>query len=178
MPLAKADVTLDDYRDHLLLLNAWLGPIEAWLSHYTDGPQNPEVLPPVRRLPLIESDLGHASMTPANLFEPMAFPPSLHNDSAYRWGVCYVVEGSQLGGAILYKRLRAQLAPHPLLYLGGDGAPVGPRWQRFMHALQTSVGTDAAIARACEGAADAFDSLISLLPNQVNELPDGVADRV
>lgn len=178
MPLAKADATLDDYRDHLLLLNAWLGPVEAWLSHYSDGPQDREVLAPIRRLPLIESDLGDASMVLAKPFEPVVFPPSSHSDSAYRWGVCYVVEGSQLGGAVLYKRLRAQLAPHPLRYLSGDGAPVGPRWQRFMLALQTGVGTDAAIARACEGAVDAFDSLLSLLPDRESELSSDCSNRV
>jgi heme oxygenase (biliverdin-IX-beta and delta-forming) len=95
----------------------------------------------------------------------VTFPPSAQDDSAYRWGVCYVVEGSQLGGAVLYKRLRAQLAPHPLHFLGADGAPVGPRWQQFVHALRVSIVTDEARARACEGAVDAFDSLLSLLPS-------------
>jgi heme oxygenase (biliverdin-IX-beta and delta-forming) len=168
MPLSKAHPTIDDYRDHLLLLNAWLGPVEAWLSRFDDGPQNRDVLSPVRRVPLIESDLRHASIAPlthVEQIEPVTFPPSAHNDSAYRWGVCYVVEGSQLGGAVLYKRLRAQLAPHPLHFLGADGVPVGPRWQQFVHALRVSIVTDEARARACEGAVDAFDSLLSLLPS-------------
>jgi heme oxygenase (biliverdin-IX-beta and delta-forming) len=174
-PLAKSQPNLVDYHDHLLLLKAWLGPIESWLSAFTDGPQDAQILAPLQRMPLLESDLAHDTVTALRVSSdaptPVAFPPASASvsasgsDAAYRWGVCYVVEGSQLGGAVLYKKLHAQLSPHPLRYLAGEGEPVGPRWRGFVQALQQHVTNDAAIRHACVGAMDAFDSLIALLPH-------------
>jgi heme oxygenase (biliverdin-IX-beta and delta-forming) len=63
---------------------------------------------------------------------------------------------------VLYRHLHERLAPHPLRYLNQDDMPVGPRWQQFTHALRAHVTTDAQIADACSGAADAFDSLLAL----------------
>jgi heme oxygenase len=82
--------------------------------------------------------------------------------SAYRWGVHYVIEGSQLGGAVLYERLHARLAPHRLRYLQGDAAGPGPRWRNFMQALRAGVRTPAEIADACAGACAAFDCILAL----------------
>ena len=80
--------------------------------------------------------------------------------------MCYVVEGSQLGGAVLYQRLHARLAPHPLRYLkGGAGAAnpgPGPRWRLFMQALRAHLRTPAEIAEACAGACDAFDRILAV----------------
>ncbi|MDQ2988542.1 MAG: heme oxygenase, partial [Pseudomonadota bacterium] len=39
LPLAQGDATLQDYRNHLLMLRAWLLPIEQWLARFVDGPQ-------------------------------------------------------------------------------------------------------------------------------------------
>ena len=90
-----------------------------------------------------------------------AAPWPAQASAAYRWGVCYVVEGSQLGGAVLYKRLAPRLAPHPLAYLRGNGSP-GPRWQQFLAALRAQVVEPGQIDDACAGARDAFDRLIAL----------------
>jgi len=170
MPLSSAAPTLNDYRLHLQLIAAWLAPIEQWLAGFDDGPQR--ALPAVERMPLIARDLDDVSMHTL----PPADAPSAHTaqlpeaaDAAYRWGVCYVIEGSQLGGAVLYRQLKDALAPHPLRYLGGDGVPPGPRWKSFMEALRANVITPHEVRRACQGATDAFDrllSVLSLLPAQ------------
>jgi heme oxygenase len=94
---------------------------------------------------------------------------------AYRWGVSYVIEGSQLGGAVLYKRLAERLAPHPLNYLRGEEPP-GPRWQQFITALRGAVTTAPQIEEACRGAQLAFDSLITLL-DMLNSSSAEPADR-
>jgi heme oxygenase (biliverdin-IX-beta and delta-forming) len=172
MPLSTAAPTLHDYRLHLQLIAAWLAPLERWLAGFADGPQG--VLPVVERMPLIERDLNDVSLRAlpgveaeagADTGGQTAKPPA-SSDAAYRWGVCYVIEGSQLGGAVLYRQLRDALAPHPLRYLSGDGVPPGPRWKSFMEGLRENVCTPRDIARACDGAADAFDRLLSLLPAQ------------
>lgn len=139
------------------MLRAWLGPIEAWLAGFADGPQDLALLPARPRLAAIQADLGDAvhdgggqGTWPANA------------SAAYRWGVCYVIEGSQLGGAMLYQRLKDQLAPHPLSYLRGEAEGPGPRWRVFMQAIKAAVRTSEEIEEACRGACDAFDRILAL----------------
>lgn len=152
LAIGKPDAAPDDYRRHLLMLHAWLAPLQAWLSQFGDGPQ---ALPPKERLAVIEADLGEVR---AARGEPWCGEAS----AAYRWGVCYVIEGSQLGGAVLYARLKDRLAPHPLNYLRGDVEGPGPRWRLFMQAIKPEVSTPDAIAEACRGACDAFDRILAL----------------
>lgn len=164
LPLSAPDATLADYAHHLCLLRDWLTPLEAWLDAYADGPQGPAGLAATPYLGLIEADLAEPSLAAwpcARRADPAPWPPGA--SPAYRWGVAYVVEGSQLGGAVLYKRLAGQLAPHPLRYLrgAGEGGP-GPRWCAFMEALRAQVQGEEAVADACRGACDAFDGLLAL----------------
>ena len=164
LPLAAADATLADYASHLHLLRDWLLPLQAWLNGYGDGPQGPAGLAPAPHLALIEADLAEASLARyAGAAHRDAAPWPLEAGAAYRWGVAYVVEGSQLGGAVLYKRLAQQLAPHPLRYLRGAGeAGPGPRWRAFMQVLRDEVTTPEASIEACAGACDAFDRILAL----------------
>ncbi|QBE65221.1 biliverdin-producing heme oxygenase [Pseudoduganella lutea] len=161
MPLARPLPTLQDYRAHLALLRSWLQPIESWQARFTDGPQDVALLAPVPHLPQIEADLADPVLAGGD--DPLPAAPWQGRDSAaYRWGVSYVIEGSRLGGAVLYRRLAGRLAPHPLHYLQAGGVPPGPRWQHFLRLLRAAVQDDAAVAEACRGACDAFDSLIAL----------------
>jgi heme oxygenase len=156
-PLAAQQVDLHAYGEHLHLLEQWLAPIPGWLAGFADGPRLPDYLGAIR------ADLAHPSLAEMVLV-PVALdsePWPQQASAAYRWGVCYVVEGSQLGGAVLYKRLAPALAPHPLAYLRGAGSP-GPRWQQFLGALRAQLTEPQEIADACRGATDAFDSLIAL----------------
>jgi heme oxygenase len=151
LPLSGPAPTLDDYRAHLLMLRDWLRPIVSWLDGFDDGPRVPAA-----RLAAIEADLSLMDGVPPPA--PSAgWPPGA--SAAYRWGVCYVVEGSQLGGAVLYKNLAEALAPHPLGYLKGEGNP-GPAWRAFIQQLGEQVRDLDAIADACSGACAAFDRLI------------------
>lgn len=181
-PLAQDAVDLAAYRAHLQLLEQWLAPIVAWLhGREADeaGHDAPVCVPDLPDyLASIRADLAHPSLHLPDTADSVvsgkagavadgeqeqgaqqAWPAEA--SAAYRWGVCYVVEGSQLGGAVLYKRLAARLAPHPLAYLRGNGSP-GPHWQQFMAALRAHVTGAAHIAQACQGACDAFDRLIAL----------------
>jgi heme oxygenase len=160
-PLAAPAPDLRAYRDHLHLLQAWLAPVAAALAQHADGPQ--AVLPARDYLALLRRDLAEpalAGLPPAPALAEL--PWQAQDDAAWRWGVTYVIEGSQLGGAVLYKRLAERLAPHPLAYLRGEGPP-GPRWQAFLTALRAGVVTPAQIEQACQGARQAFDHLLALL---------------
>lgn len=155
LPIGAPDASLADYAAHLALLHAWLAPLHAWLAGFADGPAYDHG----PRLELIEADLAEAggavAAASAHAWPATATP-------AYRWGVHYVIEGSQLGGAVLYNRLRDGLAPHRLRYLKGDAAGPGPRWRGFTQALRDGVRSQAEIADACAGACAAFDSILAL----------------
>jgi len=164
LPLSKPDATLADYVHHLQLLRAWLAPLEAWQHGFADGPQGAAGIAAAPHLALIDADLAEPSLaTYDRALHAAVAPWPIDASPAYRWGVAYVVEGSQLGGAVLHKRLAAQLAPHPLRYLNGAGAAgPGPRWRAFMLALREQVQGEAQVADACAGACDAFDRILVL----------------
>lgn len=159
LPLAQPDASLADYLDHLRMLARWLAPIQAWQAQYGDGPQG--AVAQVDRLATIAADLAAAGQpAPEPAVGAVAWPS--HASAAYRWGVAYVVEGSQLGGAVLYKRLSERLAPHPLAYLKPSAEGPGPRWRAFIAALQGELRSDADVAEACQGARHAFERILAL----------------
>ncbi|WP_345813431.1 biliverdin-producing heme oxygenase [Paraburkholderia sp. PREW-6R] len=119
------------------------------------------------RLALIAADLAHESVSARERADLVSLVSAARGwsgveSAAYRWGVCYVIEGSQLGGAVLYAKLKDRLAPHPLGYLSAGRASLGPRWQAFVRAMCDEVQGAAGVEEACRGAADAFDRLIEL----------------
>jgi len=163
LPIGAPDASLADYASHLAMLRAWLAPLQAWLPGFQDGPRFDQA----GRLALIDQDLaerGMPSAPAAAIATAAAAAPAWPSgaSAAWRWGVCYVIEGSQLGGAVLHQRLHERLAPHPLRYLKGIDAGPGPRWRIFMQALREQVRTPAEIAEACAGACAAFDSILAL----------------
>jgi heme oxygenase len=161
LPIGAPDASLHDYAAHLAMLRAWLAPLQDWLAGFADGPQFDQA----GRLALIGQDLAEPGMpvapVPSSALQPAAAWPA-DASPAWRWGVCYVIEGSQLGGAVLYQRLHERLAPHPLRYLKGDAAGPGPRWRAFMQALRAHVRSPQEILDASAGACAAFDRILAL----------------
>ena len=162
LPLAGPHPTQDDYFEHLRLMRAWLSPLERWLGSGT------------RDTARVEADLAHAGIP----FDPE--PDCLGKISwradasaPYRWGARYVIEGSRLGAAALYRRLRFTLRADNLRYLRGEGSASADRWARFLRELRAAVQNPADIAEACRGAGDAFDALL-----EVHRLRSSNAQRV
>lgn len=161
LPLSSPAPDVHDYATHLTMVRDWLAPLQGWLDGFADGPQT--VLPALGRLALIDADLNEPGMPPLRApSHPHAWPQDA--SAAYRWGVAYVIEGSQLGGKVLYGKLSERLAPHPLRYLRGAEEGPGPRWRAFMLALKEHVESPDEIADACAGACAAFDSILALAP--------------
>jgi len=162
LPIGADDASLSDYASHLAMLRAWLAPLQAWLRSFDDGPQAGAQFDQAGRLALIEQDLAEQGMpaAPVVLEATRNWPAAA--SPAWRWGVCYVIEGSQLGGAVLYQRLHERLAPHPLRYLKGADKGPGPRWRAFMQALREQVRSPDEIVEASAGACAAFDSILAL----------------
>ncbi len=164
MPLSVESADLRDYLAHLLVLRAWLAPLEPWLAACGDGAAaHASGLPPVDRGALIDADLAAApeAALPAGAV-PANLAPWWPADagSPYRWGVGYVIEGSQMGGAVLYQRLHERLAPHPLGFLATGRHHLSARWKAFVRGLAAEVTTPAEIAEARRGAVEAFDRLV------------------
>jgi heme oxygenase len=88
------------------MLRAWLAPLQAWLVRFSDGPHFDQA----DRLALLERDLAEQDMPAAQAPLDAAADWPVDASPAWRWGVCYVIEGSQLGGAVLYQRLHERLA--------------------------------------------------------------------
>lgn len=168
LPLASPAATLADYREHLAVLLDWmtgLQPAHPALSDWIDThrerlqrdldicaallPDDP-LTGPVVTLPACPkaAPVGAVAATAAA------------GNAARDWGVAYVIEGSQLGGQVMYRRLAEALAPHPLGYLRGAGSANGRTWPAFLADLRQHVVTPAQQEAACQGAVRAFESLL------------------
>lgn len=175
LAIAQPTASINDYADHIRGLASWLQALRPQLAVLGGVLQGFDVEPDAR-LALMKADLqdlppkastvkgdsGSAWQSPSlATIECMALAmrnnPGQHN--AVAWGICYVVEGSQLGGQVLYHRLQAPLSPHPLRYLRGQAKETAARWRHFLSLLRQHVTTPDDIAGACLGAQAAFDGL-------------------
>jgi heme oxygenase (biliverdin-IX-beta and delta-forming) len=165
MPLSRAGAPpRQAYRAHIALLRTWLQPLHHGLAQADDAGLRDIVVGAGERLAQMQDDLDELERLDGPLLAPVAhgaFPSS--SSPAYRWGVAYVIEGSQLGAALLHRRLAATLAPFLPRYLAGDAAGPGPRWLHFIAALRNSVRGEQAVADCCDGACAAFDRLLAPL---------------
>ncbi|MGI4953697.1 MAG: biliverdin-producing heme oxygenase [Janthinobacterium lividum] len=88
---------------------------------------------------------------------PLAMPAM---DAAEGWGMRYVLEGSALGGRVLLRRAEWMgLSPDAgARYFAGEGAETGPRWKRFLQALDQAA-TPEAVPLIVQGARRSFEAL-------------------
>ena len=155
LPLAREGAGLAEYLQHLRVLHDWLLQIAPVLRQ-TNGADG--------YLDAVARDLAESGVDPfagAGAAGAYAGRIAAPVDAGYAMGVAYVVEGSQLGGRVLLRRLRDAGVPHSLRYLEGRGAATGSHWTEFLAALRAALATPQAIASACEGARWAFDILLA-----------------
>ena len=166
LPLARADATLADYLQHLGAVGAWLLALTPSLQALDANVAAAMHLSDPTRLNALESDLhdsGHSfARRPSRATQTqMEQALQVHSDKAdaVRWGVAYVVEGSQLGGQALYRALATPLSPHPLRYLRGRADDTGARWKVFLATLRAHLQSPDETHAACAGAQAAFRGL-------------------
>ena len=155
LPLSRETASLADYAAHLAAILDWQLAIAPWLRR-TDAD--------LSGLRLIEADLAEPGMPRpvaprSSAVDLRAALDADDGSDAFCWGMAYVLEGSRLGGQVLYRRLRLPLAPHRLRYLG-ERADGGGAWPRTLAALRRHLATPAACAAGCRGAVAAFDVLL------------------
>ena len=158
LPLAQTAPTLADYAIHIGMLRDWQISLAPWLRRTSSSAAS---------LQLIEQDLADCPAEIAALAQPAT--PDLRRllqaddgSQAFCWGIAYVLEGSRLGGQVLYRRLSAPLAPHPLRYLShrGERKAAGPSWPAMLASLRSELASMEAQAAACCGAVAAFEMLV------------------
>ncbi|AZR24605.1 biliverdin-producing heme oxygenase [Xanthomonas vasicola] len=121
-------------------LSDWLTTLVANGWHYR------------RRVPALREDLRALGQQPDL---PVALP-SVADDAA-RWGMLYVIEGSQLGGRMIARSVRKQqpaLAGALRYFELADDDPAG--WRRFQAALDRRLDTPSARDAAIDGAQAMF----------------------
>jgi len=113
-------LTLEGYGRALAALHGAHGAVESVLAEFA-----PAALFP-RRLPDLASDLAALGVDPMPLTVAVPQP----GDDAGRLGMLYVIEGSNLGGAVIARRLATSL-PAGAARAFFNGAEGSLRWQRF-----------------------------------------------
>ena len=168
LPLASPTATLTDYREHLTVLLDWMTGLQpahpalsGWLDTHRERLQRDldvcaALLPDDPCAAPVETLPARLEAAPAGVMAPAAAAGNTAGD----WGVAYVIEGSQLGGQVMYRRLAEALAPHPLGYLRGAGSANGRTWPAFLADLRLHVITPVQQEAACRGAVQAFESLL------------------
>ena len=155
LPLGFENPTLADYATHLCVLRDWHQALVPWLSRTASTAGS---------LTLLAQDIEDCPPCrfPAAYLQAADLALLLQADDgseAFCWGIAYVLEGSRLGGQVLYRRLHERLAPHPLRYLQhGTG---GPSWPDTLKALRTQLASPSSQTAACRGAVAAFELLLA-----------------
>jgi len=168
LPLALPAPTLVDYQEHLVVLLDWMNGLQLEHSALPGQLDAQQARLRVDIGICTELLLGkpfnvHTTMSTAAIktdFQASGTQALPAYGTAVDWGVAYVIEGSQLGGQVLHRRLAEALAPHPLGYLKGEGSATGRHWTAFLNNLRVHVVTPAQQEAACRGAVQAFEALL------------------
>ena len=156
--IAAPDAGPPQYRAYLEALWGWLAPFEAALW---SAPWPPSLRPALRdgKRGWIEEDLRALGLSEEGLRAlPSCAAPQLLTSAPQRFGVAYVVEGAQLGGQVLLRRLGPALGPRVPRYLFGYGAETSALWRAYTESLEASVAPSSAPIVAA-AALQTFDGL-------------------
>lgn len=177
LAIGRDDASLDDYLGHLRSLRPWLSDIRRALAAPGDAALDQAARRIDDRLVALDLDLASgpaAEPSQGGVAAPLPFVEEATRDPAFAWGLAYVVEGSQLGGAVMHRKLAPRLAPHPLRYFVVDG--LGARWREFVAQLGAALHDDpAAVAAAQRGAVAAFERLLARCNLGLPKAPSGAA---
>lgn len=169
LPIAREDASLADYAAHLRALRPWLESVRRALAVPGDPGLDRVARRTEQRLAALTLDLEDAGTSTDGCADGRTDAPAdasrlaeASRDPAFAWGLAYVLEGSQLGGASMHKRLGPRLAPHPMRYFQPVDAPEGlaAQWKDFVAQLAAALRDPAAVGAAQRGAVAGFESLM------------------
>lgn len=145
------------YARYLQAVLGWIDPLERCLWS-APWPAPVEPLARARKTSWIESDLRARGLNDhaiSQLPRYTTLPPM--PTLAHRFGVAYVVEGAQLGGRSLLRRLGPRIAPLPARWLEGYGHDTSGLWSSFLDALAANVRDRVDVEAAAHNARLTFE---------------------
>ncbi|WP_235610796.1 biliverdin-producing heme oxygenase [Bordetella sp. H567] len=162
--IGSAQADYADYLAYIAALRGWLEPVEAalWARDWPAA-----LRPDVRRCKAARIDQDFAAARALGLPVPPVPVcdklPDVGRARAYALGVMYVIEGSQLGGRMMAKRLEQAWPDRSFHYMAGYGPELGTLWKGYMAFLADELHGEEDLAQAVAGACDAFDTLTDWL---------------
>lgn len=160
------------YLRHVAAMLGWIAPLEEALRGAV-WPPGLEIERRLRKMDWLVTDLvvGGVSGEAIRALPRCGHVPPV-DDPARCFGALYVMEGSTLGGQILYRRLAPHLPGWPLATLTGYGRGTGRMWRIFVATLE-QVGTAPGFAEAsARAAAETFDALLDWMRFMGAACPD------
>lgn len=151
-PLIRPGLAPEAYRRALVALHGISAPVEARIGEHVARARVPWDHAGRRRLPDLESDLAHFGWTPP---APFWDGPQVDSPGALI-GCLYVLEGSTLGGRVIYRCLASSLGVTPTAggrFFHGRGEATPACWESFRDfATRHCAPTDlpAAVRAACD----------------------------
>lgn len=157
LEVGRPDAGESAYTRYLEALWGWLAPLESalWAAAWPEA-----IAAPARsgKLRWIEADLRARGRDPSWI---AALPRQLTlprlDSIAERFGAAYVVEGSQLGGQFLLRRLGPRISPLPARWLEGYGRETPARWRSFVAVLGAQLTSRADAELAAHSARTTFE---------------------
>lgn len=157
--LMAKDFDLAEYRSTLLRLHGFYEPLAAAFAQHA-----PTLIAGVRlrrRVEALQCDLFELCYSPADLAAaPLCGSlPSLETfDRAL--GCAYVIEGSSLGGRMIFAHILRYAGAVPLRFFAGDGEGTSLAWKQFCAQLNAEA---VRVDEVCLGACKTFDALAAWL---------------
>ena len=149
----ERDLSPANYGLYLRCMHAFLRETEGVLA---DDPRLESFgLDARRKLAWLERDLDALGLEALEPPERPDVPADMHR----RIGWAYVLEGSTLGGRVLYRRIAPHLhlsAERGAAFLNGHGEHTGEIWKRFVAALDALRLTSEQSLECVAGAREAF----------------------
>jgi heme oxygenase len=134
--ILEDSVTINDYRQYLVKMYGFVQPFEDLVL-----PQLATFLPDIdsrRKVRSIEKDLVAIGMDEQEIKQLPRFSFDTNWSEAEALGAMYVMEGSSLGGAVIYKHIAKILGlsnGQGASYFYGYGPTTGSNWKAFINTL-------------------------------------------
>ncbi len=164
------DYTLSEYQQHLEKMYGYFSVLEPVILQALKQEPSLHGFFLVRSKQVwLKQDLLNFGLTEAQIVAlPQCPIPSYITDLSSALGVCYVLEGSNLGGQVILKQLSdhfGETVRHKLRFYQGYGAETRPQWQQFCTLLNAhfSEAQQANVNQAVTAAKLTFDSLTNWL---------------
>jgi heme oxygenase len=156
-PISQKSLTLDNY---ILILQKFYGffyPLEQQIAHFPLEQHLPDVATR-RKAGMLKDDL--IQLTGPEHALPLCPHMPATTTLAEAFGCLYVMEGSTLGGKMIYKMVKDTLGldqHHGVSFFYGYGPETGSKWKAFQQALLSLSAQDSSQdARIIESANNTF----------------------